>query len=102
MDTLTVSNSGTAWIRDMQAQGKSPAGGWASSPDAAYYASLDTDQALPNPATALPKTMTDLLKLRAAADGKDGAAVDNIQQQLKTLASDNALPPSGNVINVTA
>src|SRR5471030_1703244 len=66
MTSLTVSNSGTAWFKDMQALGQSPtaAGGWAKSPNAAYYASLDTDHPLPKPdsAPALPTSMADLLK----------------------------------------
>lgn len=62
MSTLTISNSGTAWIRDMQAQGKSAAGGWANSPNAAYYASLDTDHPLPKPVSGLPTTFAELLK----------------------------------------
>ncbi|NYE59426.1 hypothetical protein FHW58_000578 [Duganella sp. 1224] len=66
MSHLTISKSGTAWIRDMQAQGKSAAGGWAASPNAAYYASLDTDQPLPNPGVSLPTTFAELLKARRA------------------------------------
>lgn len=62
MSNLTISNSGTAWIRDMKAQGKSAAGGWATSPNAAYYASLDTDHPLPKPGSGLPTTFAELLK----------------------------------------
>ncbi|QJD90579.1 hypothetical protein HH213_11090 [Duganella dendranthematis] len=65
MTTLTISNSGTAWIRDMQAQGKSAEGGWANSPNAAYYASLDTDHPLPKPSLGLPTTFAELMKARA-------------------------------------
>jgi hypothetical protein len=64
MTSLTISNSGTAWIRDMQAQGKSAAGGWANSPNAAYYASLDTDHPLPKPVSGLPASFAEMLKAR--------------------------------------
>lgn len=107
MSALTISKSGTAWFQDMQAMGKSPTagGGWANSPNAAYYASLDTSHPLPKPdsATVLPTSMADLMKLRdkSAAD-KDDNGADKIQQQLVTMAADNALPTSGNIINTQA
>lgn len=103
MSALTISNGGTAWIRDMEAQGKAPVGGSDTSPNAAYYRELDAEQAqAAQPATPLPASMTDLLRQRAAADGMDGSAADSIAQQLKTFASSHALPASGNIIDVTA
>lgn len=76
-NTLTVSNSGTAWIKDMMAQGKDPIGGWQNSPKAAYYASLDKqspgDLSTPT-AAALPTSFADIMKLQAdAVSGKKPA-----------------------------
>jgi len=103
MTSLTVSKSGTAWIRDMQAQGKSAADGWASSPNAAYYASLDTDRPLPKPSAQLPAKLTDLLKLHAQAeDEKDKAAADQLQRQINDLATAHHAPARGNLIDVKA
>lgn len=103
MTALTLSKSGTAWFNDMRASGITSNAGWASSPNAAYYASLDTDNPLPNPGPKLPTSMTELLKLHnAATDAKDTDAADQIQQQIKSEADKNALPSSGNIINVEA
>ena len=93
MTTLTISKSGTAWIRDMQAQGKSAGAGWASSPNAAYYASLDTDQPLPKPVSGLPTTFADMLKARG------------VQEEQRHAVNQPAASPhstTGQRINVTA
>jgi hypothetical protein len=68
--TLTVSNSGTAWIKDMMAQGKDPVGGWKKSdPKAAYYESLDVQN--PNDISAAantsPGSFADILKMQGNA-----------------------------------
>jgi hypothetical protein len=94
MTTLTISNSGTAWIRDMQAQGKSAGGGWAGSPNAAYYASLDTDHPLPKPVSGLPTTFAELLKARGVQEEQARLVVN------QPAASAN--PTTGQRINVTA
>ncbi|SEN21090.1 hypothetical protein SAMN05428959_101680 [Duganella sp. CF517] len=94
MTTLTISNSGTAWIRDMQAQGKSAGGGWASSPNAAYYASLDTEHPLPKPVSGLPTTFAELLKARGAQEEQRPPVVG------QQAASPH--PTTGQRINVTA
>ena len=94
MTTLTISNSGTAWIRDMQAQGKSAGAGWAGSPNAAYYASLDTDHPLPKTVSGLPTTFAELLKARGVQE----------EQRLPVVSQPAAgpNPTTGQHINVTA
>lgn len=94
MSNLTISNSGTAWIRDMQAQGKSAAGGWATSPNAAYYASLDTDHPLPKPTSGLPTTFAELLKARSVDQEEQQSPVGN-------RAVNNQTPATGNRIDIT-
>lgn len=94
MTTLTISKSGTAWIRDMQAQGKSAGAGWASSPNAAYYASLDTDRPLPKPVSGLPTSFAELLKARGVQEEHRPQVVD------QSAASPH--PTTGRRINVTA
>ena len=94
MTTLTISNSGTAWIRDMQAQGKSAGAGWAGSPNAAYYASLDTDHPLPKPVSGLPTTFAELLKARGVQEEQAPLVVN------QPAASPNRT--TGQRINVTA
>ncbi len=95
MSHLTISNSGTAWIRDMQALGKSAAGGWATSPNAAYYASLDTDHPLPKPGTGLPTTFAELLKAR-------GVEQEEQQPPAVNRADNNPTSSTGHRINITA
>jgi len=94
MTTLTISKSGTAWIRDMQAQGKSAGAGWAASPNAAYYASLDTDHPLPKPVSGLPTSFAELLKARGVQE----------EQRHDAVNQPSASPHSttGQRINVTA
>jgi hypothetical protein len=100
---VTVSLSGTAWLRDTNAQGKSPGTGWASSPDAAYYASLDTDDPIAKPGTGLPSTMIGLLKLHSAAtDDQDGKLAEQTRQKILGFANANAISSSGNIIDVKA
>ena len=94
MTTLTISKSGTAWIRDMQAQGKSAGAGWAGSPNAAYYASLDTDQPMPKPASGLPTTFAELLKARGV---QEEPRADVVNQPAA-----GPHPTTGQRINVTA
>lgn len=103
MGTLTVSNSGTAWIKDMHAQGKVPGDGWAGNPNAAYYASLDGDKPQPKPAQALPTSLAELMKLQQQA-GKDNnqELADLLQQQMAKVAAGSGMAPSGNFINVKA
>jgi hypothetical protein len=103
MDSLTVSASGTAWIKDMASQGKSAEGGWAASPNAAYYASLDGKTPGATPQVKLPDSLAELLKLqKSAEDQKNDELADLLQKEMAKLASANGLAPSGNFINVTA
>ncbi len=103
MNTLTVSNSGTAWFRDMQALGKSGDAGWASSPNAAYYASLDGNGPVTTPPVKLPGSLAELMKLQKnAADEKNSDLADLIQNEIAKVASDHGMAPSGNIINVKA
>jgi hypothetical protein len=69
---ITVSISGTAWMRDMQAQGKPLKGGWAEGLNAAYYASLDS-----MPASELPSSLQDLIGLQQELDKGFNASVLN-------------------------
>ena len=105
MTDVTISRSGTAWLRDMAAAGKVPTDGWASSPKAAYYASLDKDPSMPMAPAApqLPSTLEDLVKLRAQAqkDKKDDLA-DQLQQQIRSAAAESGLPSTGISLNETA
>jgi hypothetical protein len=103
MNALTVSKSGTAWIQDMHAQGKSSGAGWSSSPNAAYYASLDGNGPVSTPPVTLPTSLAELMKLqKSAADEKKGDLADLIQNEIAKVASDHGLAPSGNIINVKA
>jgi hypothetical protein len=103
MNALTVSKSGTAWIQDMHAQGKSPAAGWSSSPNAAYYASLDGNGPSSSSAPGLPSSLVELMKLRqSAADENNGQLEELISKEMATLASGHGMAPTGNVINVKA
>lgn len=103
MTTLTISNSGTAWIRDMKAQGKSASGGWAASPDAAYYASLDTDSPQAKPASTLTTRLADLVKLHAAsAEDQDRNSADQTQRRVSEFVAAHDLPVHGNLVNVKA
>ena len=103
MNSLTVSNSGTAWIQDMQAQGKPTAGGWRDSPNAAYYASLDGNSPAAKPAVELPGSLAELMKLQQkAAEEKNGDLADRIQDEMAKVASSQGMAPSGNIINVKA
>ena len=106
MTDITISRSGTAWLQDMAAQGKIPQGGWASSPKAAYYASLDQAPSAPMPPPAAPKlpsTLEDLVKLRVQAekDKKDDLA-EQLQQQIRSAAAESGVPPTGISLNETA
>jgi hypothetical protein len=102
MTTLTISKSGTAWIQDMKAQGKSAGAGWASSPNAAYYASLDTDHPMAKPSSGLPTSFAELLKSHAT-DTDDWNS-----RATAPIASANANRPisqpasAGQLINVKA
>lgn len=104
MNALTVSNSGTAWIRDRQAQGKSADGGWASSPHAASYAALDSAGSGPtSPQSSLPKSLEELMKLqRAAADDNQEELLNQLQLQIAEHAAANGIASTGNLINVKA
>jgi hypothetical protein len=66
MNALTVSKSGTAWIQHMHAHRKSPAASWSSSPNAAYYASLDENGPSSTLPPGLPSSLVELMKLRQA------------------------------------
>jgi hypothetical protein len=105
MGYLTISNSGTAYIRDMMAQGKA-VGDWSKSPYKDYYASLDTSHPMDKP-PELATTWADLQKVHAEFDqwnavhNPEGAA-EAQQQQLKTIATERGLPATGNVINTQA
>lgn len=103
MNSLTVSKSGTAWIQDMQAQGKSTADGWLNSPNAAYYASLDANAPLPKSAAELPGSLAELMKLQKNANDDNKAELaDMLQKDMAKVAASRGLPPSGNIINVKA
>jgi hypothetical protein len=103
MNSLTVSKSGTAWIQDMIAQGKPAEGGWSTSPNAAYYASLDGNGPISKPAVELPGSLAELLKLqKSAQDEKQGDLADLIQNEMAKVASSQGMAPSGNIINVKA
>jgi hypothetical protein len=67
MNSLIIGKSGTAWIQDMMAQGKSPAAGWSASPNAAYYASLDGNSASSAAPPVLPTSLAELMKLQQSA-----------------------------------
>lgn len=108
MNNVTISRSGTAWLQDMAAAGKVPTDGWASSPKAAYYASLDKGASTPMAPMApsapqLPATLEDLVKLQAQAqkDKKDELA-DQLQQQIRSAAAASGLPSTGLTLNETA
>lgn len=105
MGSLTISKSGTAWIQDMAAQGKRAVGGWANSPNAAYYASLDTDKPLPKP-VAPTAAAVDLKKLHAELDSwsqaRDPNGEQQVQDKIKTMAQERSLPAAGNIIDTTA
>ena len=80
MNSLTVSKSGTAFIQDMKAQGKSAEAGWANSPNAAYYSSLDGNGPVAPPPVKLPGSLAELMKLqKSAAEEKNGDLADLIQ-----------------------
>lgn len=103
MNSLTISKSGTAWIKDMMAQGKSAEAGWSSSPNAAYYASLDGPSPSSAPTPVLPTSLADLMKLQqSAAKEKNDELADRLQQDIVKVASNNGMAPSGNIINVKA
>ena len=103
MNSLTVSKSGTAWIQDMHAQGKSAEAGWSSSPNAAYYASLDGNGPVATPPVKLPGSLAELLTLqKSAQDEKNGDLADLIQNEMAKVASAQGMAPSGNIINVKA
>lgn len=95
---ITVSVSGTAWLRDMQAQGKPLKGGWAEGPNAAYYASLDR-----LPMSELPTSLQDLIGLQEELDKGYNASdlAAQVQQQVGTVASEG-IPLTGNLINTKA
>ncbi|MGJ4748795.1 hypothetical protein ACQV5M_20710, partial [Leptospira sp. SA-E8] len=103
MGIVSISNSGTAWLRDMAAQGKSPAGGWANSPNAAYYASLDSDNAPASaPSTsakALPSSLEELIKMQQEAAKKDDEdeLAEEMRKQIDKVASDG-VPMTGNLV----
>jgi hypothetical protein len=103
MSSLTVSNSGTAWIKDMHDQGKKPEGGWANSPKAAYYASLDLPGvAAGAQAPSLPQSLEELLKLQqSAVDDSQIELADQLQRQISKVAAENGLSSSGNRIDVS-
>lgn len=66
----------------MHAQGMSPADGWSSSPSAAYYASLDSNNPLPKPASSLPTTLAELMQLhKNASEEKNEELADLLQRQ---------------------
>jgi hypothetical protein len=103
MNSLTVSKSGTAFIHDMMAQGKSAEAGWSSSPNAAYYASLDGNAPVATPAVKLPGSLAELMKLqKSAEEEKNGDLADLIQNEMAKVASQHGMAPSGNIINVKA
>src|SRR5471032_1920701 len=103
MSALTISKSGTERMQELIALGQLPSSGGASAKVAP-----DASNSQPNaaPATVLPTSMADLLKLRDQStdgkDDKDDSSANQIQQQLVKLAADNALPTSGNIINTQA
>lgn len=103
MNSVTISNSGTAWLRDMEAQGKNPLGGWANDPNAARYASLDRSNAPPPSAQALPSSLEDLIKMQheAAKEGQEEDLTEQLRQQLAKVASDG-IPATGNIIDIKA
>jgi len=90
-------------MQELIALGQLPSSGGASAKVAP-----DASNSQPNaaPATVLPTSMADLLKLRDQStddkDDKDDSSANQIQQQLVKLAADNALPTSGNIINTQA
>jgi len=102
MSALTISKSGTERMQELIALGQLPSGG------ASAKVAPDASNSQPNaaPATVLPTSMADLLKLRDQStddkDDKDDSSANQIQQQLVKLAADNALPTSGNIINTQA
>jgi hypothetical protein len=91
----------------MAAQGKNPTGGWANSPNAAYYASLDNDNAsasLPSTsAKALPSSLEDLIKMQQETAKKDDEdeLTKEIRKQIDKVASDG-VPMTGNIVNTKA
>lgn len=103
MNELTISRSGTAYFRDMAALGKSPGDGWASSPNAAYYASLDAGgPAAPSP-VGLPTSLTELMKFqKSAVEEKNDDLADVLQTHMAKAAAEHGMAPKGNIINVKA
>lgn len=94
---ISVSVSGTAWMRDMEAQGKPLKGGWADDPNAAYYASLDR-----MPMSELPSSLQDLIGLQQKLDnGPNAELAAQMNQQLDKVASEG-IPSTGNIINTQA
>lgn len=94
---ITVSHSGTAWMRDMQAQGKPLIGGWAEGPNAAYYASLDTMAA-----SELPESLQDLVGLQEELDkGANVELAARMRHQLDKIASEG-ISSTGNIVNTRA
>ena len=105
MADITISRSGTAWLQDMAAMGKIPKDGWASSPKAAYYASLDKDPSMPEAPAApkLPSTLQDLVELRTQAQrDKNEDLADELQQRIRSAAAERGLPSTGVSLNETA
>jgi hypothetical protein len=103
MNSLTVSKSGTAWIKDMHEQGKPIEGGWRNSPNAAYYASLDGNAPFAKPPVELPDSLSELLKLQQKAEEeKKGDLADLIQNQIAKVASSHGMAPTGNIIYAKA
>ena len=105
MTEITLSRSGTAWLRDMAALGQVPKDGWASSPKAAYYASFDEDPSLPLPSSTpeLPSTLKDLISLRAKAqDDKNDDLADQLHRQIRSAAAEGGLSSTGVMLNETA
>lgn len=87
----------------MQAMGRPFGDGWASSPNAAYYASLDGSGPVATPPARLPGSLTELLKMQqSASDAKHADLAELIQNEISKAASDHGIPLSGNIINVKA
>lgn len=103
MNELTISRSGTAYFRDMAAIGKAPGDGWASSPNAAYYASLDSGApAAPSP-VALPASLSELMTYqKSAVEAKNDELADLLQNHMAKAAAEHGMAPTGNIINVKA
>lgn len=108
MAIVSISNSGTAWLRDMAAQGKNPTGGWANSPNADYYASLDSNNAPASaPSTsskALPSSLEELIKMQQEAakqKDEDEALAEELRKQIDKVVSDG-VPMTGNIVNTKA